>query len=346
MKTRIRSMKPETHLDEELWDLEQETGLPLFRAFTGLWNCADREGRFDWRPRMLKTLILPYWDGDFSRVLDVLATRHFVGRYACGSRGFGVVRTFKRHQKINGREAASEIPAPPKELFDSAKLPTRPSPVADACATCHNLADACTCTPVGNRTEQNRTERNESEPASATRGAREDPPKSVQEITASVTAGMNPWTDPGAPEVTGGVIGKRFQEIYKHLRGLPWDAFCNNQVHFINAEKFCIKQARTESRPLDDVIQQLLTGFFADGFMKQADYPPKPLGNSPGKYYKPPEPAPESDRQPKDPRDAMSAARDRTGDENEKNLDEIYSTEAIKPPPSAMRFLGKGKRDE
>lgn len=139
---RIRTMKPEVHLDEELWDLEVETGLPIFRAFTGLWNHADREGRFEWRPRKLKAGILPYWDGDFSRVLHALTTRGFVGRYTCDGREYGVVRTFTRHQVINNREGQSEIPSPPDDLFDSEVL-TRGARVDDATSTplVHALAE-------------------------------------------------------------------------------------------------------------------------------------------------------------------------------------------------------------
>lgn len=112
MKPRIRTIKPEAHLDEDLWDAEQETGLPLFRAFTGLWCHADREGRFEWRPRPLKAGILPYWEGDFSRVLDALATRGFIVKYASGGREYGYIRTFKGHQFINNREPASSLPDP------------------------------------------------------------------------------------------------------------------------------------------------------------------------------------------------------------------------------------------
>lgn len=109
---RIRSIKPAVHLDEELWDLEQESGLPIFRAYTGLWGAADREGRFEWRPRMLKSEILPYWDGDFSRVLDALTARGFLVRYVYRGRHFGYVRTFKKHQVINNKETESALPSP------------------------------------------------------------------------------------------------------------------------------------------------------------------------------------------------------------------------------------------
>jgi hypothetical protein len=123
MSGRIRTIKPEAHLDEDLWDAEQESGLPLFRAFTGLWCQADKEGRFEWRPRQLKAAILPYWDGEFSRVLDAFVTRGFVVKYVTRGREYGVIPTFKKHQFINGKEAESRLPAPPDNLEDS--LPSR-----------------------------------------------------------------------------------------------------------------------------------------------------------------------------------------------------------------------------
>jgi len=112
VRPRIRSIKPELFTDEELWELAEETGLPIAQAFIGIWCFADREGRFEWRPRALKAGILPYWDGDFSRVLDALTTRGFLVPYASGGKKYGYVRTFTRHQVVNNREVASELPGP------------------------------------------------------------------------------------------------------------------------------------------------------------------------------------------------------------------------------------------
>ncbi len=110
---RIRTVKPAFFKHEGLFDLEHETKLPIRVAFAGLWTCCDREGRFLWRPRQLKTDILPYDDVDFSRVLDALATRGFVVRYASGGEDFGHIPSWPKHQVVNHREAASVIPPPP-----------------------------------------------------------------------------------------------------------------------------------------------------------------------------------------------------------------------------------------
>jgi len=78
---RIRTVKPEFFKHLELFELEEETGLPLRVAFAALWTVADREGRFKWIPRQLKIECLPYDNIDFSRVLHALTTREFIKKY-------------------------------------------------------------------------------------------------------------------------------------------------------------------------------------------------------------------------------------------------------------------------
>lgn len=126
---RIRTIKPEFFRHRSLYLLEQETGLPIRVAFAGLWTVADREGRFRWEPAELKLDCLPYDDLDFSRVLDALTTRGFLVRYACGTRQFGFIPSFKTHQHINVRESQSNLPAPPPVPDAS---PTRDPPDDDA----------------------------------------------------------------------------------------------------------------------------------------------------------------------------------------------------------------------
>lgn len=139
MRGRIRTIKPEIGKNEDLWDLYEETGLPVYQAFTLLWCYADREGRFEWRPRALKTDVLPYWNGDFSRVLDALVTRGFIVRYTVDGRDYGLIPSFRRHQAVNNRESPSELPEPPEnppektvKQPDSDASSTRESRVSDA----------------------------------------------------------------------------------------------------------------------------------------------------------------------------------------------------------------------
>ncbi|WP_196482934.1 HNH endonuclease [Burkholderia stagnalis] len=105
-------MKPELFTHEDLFEAEQETGLPLRIAFVGLFTCADREGRFKWRPRTLKLAVLPHDQVDFSRVLDALTTSGFVRKYVVDGEPYGFIPTFLKHQTINQREAKSTLPAP------------------------------------------------------------------------------------------------------------------------------------------------------------------------------------------------------------------------------------------
>jgi len=109
---RIRTIKPEFFKHEDLFDLEQETGLPIRISFAGLWTCCDREGRFKWKPRQLKSDILPHDNVDFSRVLDALFTRGFIKKYRVESKDYGFIPTWGSHQVINNRESKSVLPEP------------------------------------------------------------------------------------------------------------------------------------------------------------------------------------------------------------------------------------------
>lgn len=113
---RIRTIKPEFFLHEGLFEAERAAKLPLRLAFAGLWCAADREGRFKWEPRRLGVQILPYDNADFARVLDALATRGFIRKYASGTAEYGVIPSFTTHQVINNRESESELPEPPAML--------------------------------------------------------------------------------------------------------------------------------------------------------------------------------------------------------------------------------------
>ena len=98
---RIRTIKPEFFRHESLYEAERETELPLRIAFAGIWSAADREGRFRWSPRQLKLDCLPYDELDFSRVLDALATRGFIVKYAVDGKEYGHVPSWSKHQIIN-----------------------------------------------------------------------------------------------------------------------------------------------------------------------------------------------------------------------------------------------------
>lgn len=127
---RIRTIKPEFFKHSDLFDLEQETKLPIRISYAGLWTCCDREGRFKWRPRELKIDILPYDDCEFSRVLDALATRGFIVKYG----EYGFIPAWKSHQFINNKEPQSQIPEPFLDQVVDVKV-TREPRVDDAIET-------------------------------------------------------------------------------------------------------------------------------------------------------------------------------------------------------------------
>jgi len=125
-------VKPEIAKHELLFDLEQETELPIRFAWVMLFTVADREGRFKWRPRAITTDILPFASCDCARVLDVMLSRGLLVRYTCGTEVYGWIPTFRKHQSINNRERQSEIP--PFEKADSVE-DYRNQPLAGASLT-------------------------------------------------------------------------------------------------------------------------------------------------------------------------------------------------------------------
>ena len=109
---RIRTIKPEFFRHEALYEAEHKTGLPLRVAYAGLWTAADREGRFQWKPRQLKLDCLPYDDVDFEAVLVALASSGFIVPYEHEGHRFGYIPSWHQHQIINQREAKSKLPDP------------------------------------------------------------------------------------------------------------------------------------------------------------------------------------------------------------------------------------------
>jgi hypothetical protein len=122
---RIRTIKPEFFVDEELFDLEKQSRLPIRLAYAGLWTQVDREGRFEWRPRTLKAAILPHDRTDFEKILGVLEKSGMIERYSVDGREYGWIRSWKHHQVINNKERPSVIPPSPGEANLPFALSTR-----------------------------------------------------------------------------------------------------------------------------------------------------------------------------------------------------------------------------
>lgn len=114
---RIRTVKPEFFKHYDLYKAEEESGLPLRVAYSGLWTCADKEGRFKWQPAQLKLDVLPYDQVDFDQVLTILERNGFIIKYSVDNKWFGCIPTLPEHQRFSGKEAQyeSKLPPPPKK---------------------------------------------------------------------------------------------------------------------------------------------------------------------------------------------------------------------------------------
>ncbi len=110
--SRIRNIKPQFFKDSDLYDAEEASGLPLRIAYAGLWTVADRAGRFRWKPREIKTDILPYDNVDMAKVLEALVQYGFIFKYMAAGFEYGFIPNFEKHQFINRNEAQSTLPAP------------------------------------------------------------------------------------------------------------------------------------------------------------------------------------------------------------------------------------------
>lgn len=125
--SRIRYLKPEFFLDEDVAALS----FPARLLFQGLWVLADREGRLEDRPALIRVQVFPY-EGDIliGDLLDELARERkhspgaFIRRYSVDGQRFIQINSFSAHQKPHPREAASAIPAY-KE--DTGRKKARPS---------------------------------------------------------------------------------------------------------------------------------------------------------------------------------------------------------------------------
>ncbi len=203
---RIRTIKPEYFRHLEIFEAEEETGLPLRVAYAALWTVADREGRFKWIPRQLKIDCLPYDDVCFSRVLHALATRGFIQKYVQNGKEYGLIPTFKDHQVINNREAESKIPKP-NDFSDLTREP--------------RVDDACTTRAVRKGREGKGKELNKTLcPADAERGKIDQPdPPPVQEKI--------PKPDP---------VTENAKSAIDHLNGLTHRNFRHSKASLKNAK--------------------------------------------------------------------------------------------------------------
>lgn len=109
---RARNIKPGFFENEKLAELP-----PLTRIlYIGLWCYADREGRFEWRPKRIKAVILPYDDCDIDEMLMSLHAMTFIDMYETPNGTIGSIPKFKEHQNPHPHEAKSRLPKKCEEI--------------------------------------------------------------------------------------------------------------------------------------------------------------------------------------------------------------------------------------
>lgn len=106
---RARNIKPGFFKNELLAEMPPETRL----LFMGLWCLADREGRFEDRPKKIKMELFPCDSFSIEDSLALLAKDGFLIRYEVDGKRYAQVVNFTKHQMPHHKEVPSEIPAPP-----------------------------------------------------------------------------------------------------------------------------------------------------------------------------------------------------------------------------------------
>lgn len=102
---RIRYLKPDFFFDDKLAELKFEARL----IFQGLWCHADRDGRLEDNPKVLKAKIMPYDKVNMDMILFDLAEK-FITRYDVEGRKYIQINNFSKHQKPHHTEKKSVIP--------------------------------------------------------------------------------------------------------------------------------------------------------------------------------------------------------------------------------------------
>lgn len=116
---RIRNIKPETFDDPDLNALPFD----LRWLFVGLWTEADRDGRLEDDPRLIKARLLPYDAIDCDAMLSALAPK-FITRYTVKGRNFIQINNFVEHQKFHKDERSRNLPGPNRREPRASTLPT------------------------------------------------------------------------------------------------------------------------------------------------------------------------------------------------------------------------------
>lgn len=131
---RARNIKPGFFTNEDLVELDFATRL----LFIGLWTHADKEGRFEDRPKKIKIALFPADNVDVDAMLQSLHGMGFVTRYEVNGQKYVQITNWAKHQNPHHTEKPSEIPGMNGELTVKQPLKKSVSPKHDG----GNLADS------------------------------------------------------------------------------------------------------------------------------------------------------------------------------------------------------------
>jgi hypothetical protein len=111
------------------WSDEDLSELPLFTRFVfiGLMVVADREGRFENRPRRIKRLLFPCDEIDIEAAITALAGAGFIELYVVNGQRLAEIRNFGKHQRPHPAEAKSVLPPIPLDPMESNGTSVDPS---------------------------------------------------------------------------------------------------------------------------------------------------------------------------------------------------------------------------
>ena len=138
---RVRQVRPDLFKSETIADLS----MPARFAFIGLMTCCDKNGRFDWKPRTLKSDILPHDNVDFESLLTELEKLNFVQKYPVGEHSYGQVTNWHSYQYIGVQESKQDAVYP--EPW--ANVPERDGKVSERSKTFQNVVDTSKTLGVG-----------------------------------------------------------------------------------------------------------------------------------------------------------------------------------------------------
>lgn len=117
---RARNIKPKFFQNDELGELH-----PLARLlFVGMWTVADFKGCLEFRPKRLKTQILPYDDCSIEELASALDKSGFISIYSVQGQQYIKILKFKEHQNPhkNEKDAGSDCPDIDKKDIEISQL--------------------------------------------------------------------------------------------------------------------------------------------------------------------------------------------------------------------------------